>query len=111
MLHWCSTKAMARNSITKMVGKVPQGTVFPKYVAWPPGTATHSCAFTQFPKPNASGKRIPGCKIFENYNHLVLEAKDNLLGSCTSLVQPSPNDIQKVGAFIKFSSVMFIKED
>lgn len=35
-------KAIERNLITKMVGRVPHGTGFPKYVAWPPGIAAHS---------------------------------------------------------------------
>lgn len=30
MLRWCSTKAIDRNSMTKMVGRVPHGTGFPR---------------------------------------------------------------------------------
>jgi hypothetical protein len=60
MVRWCSAKAMATNSITRMVGSVPHGTGAPRYVACPPGTAAHSCAFTQLPRPRASGTRIPG---------------------------------------------------
>jgi hypothetical protein len=61
MVRWCSAKAMATNSMTRMVGRVPHGTGLPRYVAWPPGTAAHSWAFTQLPRPRASGTKIPGC--------------------------------------------------
>ena len=30
MLRWCSTKAMARNSMARIVGRVPHGTGLPR---------------------------------------------------------------------------------